>query len=45
MKKEEAFLEEGKMQKNEKITEVRFLELKGRHQNHLYVNVIAPSHQ
>lgn len=42
MKKKEAFLEEGKMQKNEKITKLRFPGLKRIHQNHLYVSVIAP---
>lgn len=42
MKKEEAFLEEGKVHNNEEITKVEFLELNRRYQNLLYTNVITP---
>lgn len=42
MKKEEAFLEEGKVHNNEEITKVEFLELNRRYQNLLYINVITP---
>lgn len=42
MKKEEAFLEEGKVHNNEEITKVEFLVLNRRYQNLLYINVITP---
>lgn len=45
MKKQETFLEEGKMHKNEKITKARFLGLKRRHQNQSYISVIALWHK